>query len=84
MALGLLVLPAVDWAYVRAQLTHPVDSWWKLHRWERREKAGPLVFAGLLITLGVTLCLEFPGDNQARRKPWEDQSPDPEGGGKTT
>src|SRR4051812_7168941 len=64
--LGLMMLPAVDWKYFQANFLSPANGWWHSgwysHRREMRDKEVPLVLAGMLITVGAMLCLEFTDD----------------------
>lgn len=64
--LGLLMLTTVDWKYVHARARSPLATWLNTHRWERRQKEGPFLFAGLFIAASIALAFEFKGDRPRR------------------
>jgi hypothetical protein len=70
--LGLVILPVVDWDFFRAGLRTPWSTRWTSTPLQRREKAGPLIFAGLFIVAGAMLLFEFKGDPPPRKDPWEE------------
>jgi hypothetical protein len=73
--MGLIFLPMVDWAYLRAEFTTPLTTWRHTGFLERRQKAFFPAAAAALIIAGFTLCLEFAGDPPPRPDPWETDPP---------
>ena len=72
IALGIVPLFAVDWAYMRERMQSPLQTWLHTTRWEARRKSAPLSFSGMFFCVGIILCLEFKGDPPPRKDPWEE------------
>jgi len=79
--MGLVFLPMVDWAYLRAEFTYPFTTWRHTSVIERRVKHVYPGFAAAFIIAGFILCFEFAGDPPPRPDPWETDPSPPEGWG---
>ena len=73
MLLAFLLLPLVDWDYVRGTFLSPVETRRNTSWLERKQKMGPLGVAVAMIIGGVSVCFEFAGDPPPRKDPCDDE-----------